>query len=845
MVQLSYPGVYVEELSSGVHTITGVATSIAAFVGWTPMGSTDEATLVESWTDFQRQFGGFTSYNGIPNYLAYSVNQFFNNGGQQAYIIRLTWDGSIAAAPGTHPTACANAVATGIGFPAAKITATIGKVSGSAMVNVGAPVLTGLRISPAFLPPIPLNTTIQLSVIGIMSDGGDSSSSPAVIWSSSDPTVVAITPSGAATGMGPGQATLTATSTSGPLTASIAVSASGAPANSTSPITVSPSTFSLAPGQTQQLAAILHYADGTTQDATSIATWAASSGAVVISSTGLATAKSVSSGVTVTATCSGVSNKGTATVTVAEAAGGVVYPANAVVPVPAGGGAPQTVNFEAVFALADGSTAKSATPPLPPAKFAWASSNAAVADFADPTKGVATMKGVGSAVITATYSPTGATGDSLSASVPLTGTTATLSTLTITPTAPSVVAANATASSNFAALQLRLKATGFYSDGTTADLTQSVDWTSGDTASATVDPNLGVVTGVKAAAAGVKVTATAPWTTTPITGSVNVVVTPPVLQSIVVTGPGQLVTGQTSPMTASGTFSDGSTQSPLPGVTWSSSAPNAVSVDSNTGLAKALAAAGGSLTLFANSPGAWGNRLLVLVTSQTSDPTRFTLAVLQEGPNGQRTTLETFTNLSTSPGDANYVVKVVDNDSDYVTFKDPRTGVPVAPTAPPTTTTSPAPFSGGADGAVLVPASDGNFELALLNANAGVNLLDKVDIFNLLCVPAETDGPTISQLQSYCQSKRALYIVDAPQNVKISELAASGPIGSAPGEHYRGREGELRRLLLSLGFGARSASRQSLRSFSAMRLRRGNLRGDRCKPRRLEGAGRHRRQSDG
>jgi phage tail sheath protein FI len=81
----TFPGVYIEELPSGVHTITGVATSIAAFVGWAPQGPTDEATLIFSWADFQRQFGGLDS----RSYLGYSVNQFFLNGGQMAYIVRL------------------------------------------------------------------------------------------------------------------------------------------------------------------------------------------------------------------------------------------------------------------------------------------------------------------------------------------------------------------------------------------------------------------------------------------------------------------------------------------------------------------------------------------------------------------------------------------------------------------------------------------------------------------------------------------------------------------------------------------------------------------------------------
>ena len=81
----TFPGVYIEELPSGVHTITGVATSIAAFVGWAPQGPTDEATLIFSWADYERQFGGLDPRSR----LSYSVNQFFLNGGQMAYIVRL------------------------------------------------------------------------------------------------------------------------------------------------------------------------------------------------------------------------------------------------------------------------------------------------------------------------------------------------------------------------------------------------------------------------------------------------------------------------------------------------------------------------------------------------------------------------------------------------------------------------------------------------------------------------------------------------------------------------------------------------------------------------------------
>src|ERR1700691_1705147 len=98
MASFTYPGVYIQEISSGVHPITGVATSIAAFVGWADQGPTNQAVLVQSWSDFQNQCGGLDSRPYC--YLGYAVNQFFGNGGQQAYIVRVVWDGSQPAAPG-------------------------------------------------------------------------------------------------------------------------------------------------------------------------------------------------------------------------------------------------------------------------------------------------------------------------------------------------------------------------------------------------------------------------------------------------------------------------------------------------------------------------------------------------------------------------------------------------------------------------------------------------------------------------------------------------------------------------------------------------------------------------
>src|ERR1039458_7993774 len=94
-VTVSYPGVYIQELPSGVHTITGVATSIAAFAGWANQGPTTPQ-LVLSWSDYARMYGGL--YQGAL--LGYAVSQFFANGGNQAYIIRLV-DPGTPATPAT------------------------------------------------------------------------------------------------------------------------------------------------------------------------------------------------------------------------------------------------------------------------------------------------------------------------------------------------------------------------------------------------------------------------------------------------------------------------------------------------------------------------------------------------------------------------------------------------------------------------------------------------------------------------------------------------------------------------------------------------------------------------
>ena len=85
MVTVSYPGVYIEEVASGVHTITGVSTSIAAFFGRTTKGPMNEAVRVLSLSDFSRNFGETHPESD----LGQSLRLFFENGGTDCYVVRL------------------------------------------------------------------------------------------------------------------------------------------------------------------------------------------------------------------------------------------------------------------------------------------------------------------------------------------------------------------------------------------------------------------------------------------------------------------------------------------------------------------------------------------------------------------------------------------------------------------------------------------------------------------------------------------------------------------------------------------------------------------------------------
>lgn len=89
-VRPTYPGVYVEEIPSGLKTVTGVSTSVGAFVGTFPRGLLNEAVQLFGLADFEREYGGVSA----DSETSYAIQQFFLNGGTECFVVRVASDGT-------------------------------------------------------------------------------------------------------------------------------------------------------------------------------------------------------------------------------------------------------------------------------------------------------------------------------------------------------------------------------------------------------------------------------------------------------------------------------------------------------------------------------------------------------------------------------------------------------------------------------------------------------------------------------------------------------------------------------------------------------------------------------
>jgi len=87
-VSPTYPGVYIEEVESGLKPVEIAGTSIAAFLGFTRMGHTMTPVPLENYKAFTEQFGQISRTGDKPyDAMAFAVRAFFQNGGRRAYIV--------------------------------------------------------------------------------------------------------------------------------------------------------------------------------------------------------------------------------------------------------------------------------------------------------------------------------------------------------------------------------------------------------------------------------------------------------------------------------------------------------------------------------------------------------------------------------------------------------------------------------------------------------------------------------------------------------------------------------------------------------------------------------------
>jgi hypothetical protein len=368
-----------------------------------------------------------------------------------------------------------------------------------------------------------------------------------------------------------------------------------------SSIAVTPANPSVVNGLTRQFTATGIYSDGTSADITASVIWTSSDIAVAImnpngaANSGLATTVSAGAS-TIAAALAGKTGNTTLTVTAATLSSIAVTPLN---PSVVDG---LTRQFTATGSYSDGSVANIT------ASVIWTSGTIAVATMnanGAADSGLATGKSAGTSLIAAALA--GKTG-----STTLTVTSATLSSIAVTPLNPSVVDG----------LTRQFAATGSYSDGSVADITASVIWTSGAIAVATMNANGAANSGLATGkSAGTSLIAAA---LAGKTGSTTLTVTAATLSSIAVTPINPSVAeGLTKQFTATGTYSDSSTANITALVTWSSADTNVATMNANfsanSGLATGVNV--GSSLITATLDSISGNTTLTVTAALADNPT--------------------------------------------------------------------------------------------------------------------------------------------------------------------------------------------------------------------------------
>ncbi len=494
--------------------------------------------------------------------LQFTATGTYKDGSSRDLTALVNWASFSVATATISP----SGLATGIAAGSTTISASLGSIAGTTKLTVTAPTISSIVVTPDGLT-LGIGIGQQYTATAIYSDGSTQDLVSGVAWSSSALGVATINGSGLATTVGAGTATITAKVGSFSDTTLLTVVA----ANLVS-ISVTPTPVSVAVGTDQQFSAIGSFNDGSTQLLTSV-TWSSSSSSVAsVNSAGLATAVGTGT-TTITATSGSVSGTAALTVTAATVTSITVTPANSKMPVGT------TKQFTATASFSDGSSEDVTASVL------WGSSKPGVASINN--QGLVSSVATGSTTISAVLG-------SVTGTTSLTVTTVKLVGIAILPSNPRIELRTF----------VKLTAVGTFSDGSTGSNLAGVSWKSSTPKVASLRSS-GTAFGKKTGSATITASASG------LKGTTTLTVSNGTLVSLKVTPANSTVSnGSTQQFTATGTFSDSTTQDITLNVHWSSSSASVATI-ANAPSAAGLATTNGvgTTTIGVNSGG---------ITSSTS-----------------------------------------------------------------------------------------------------------------------------------------------------------------------------------------------------------------------------------
>ena len=563
--------------SPSVATITagGLANGIAAgqVTVTATAGSVSGSTLL---TVTPATLSAITLAPANPTIAAGTTQPFiatglFSDGSTQNLTTSVSWSSSTPSVA----TINGSGLTTGLAPGQTTITAAAAALAGSSTLTVTPATLGSIAITPA-IPTIPLGTTEQFAATGTFSDGSTQNITGSVQWASSNPSVATIGSApgaqGLATSIADGSSNISAAS--GSISASTTLTVSGAALAS---ITVNPPSPSIALGTTQPFTATGIFTDGSSQDLTTLATWASGNPAVAtVNSSALATSLATGTA-TITATLGGISGSTLLTVTSASVLSITVSPAVTAIPL----GLNQA--FTAAGTFTDGSTQNVTN------SAHWSSSVPSVATVSNTSgsNGLATSTGGGNTLISATSG-------TVTGSANLKVTNVILAAIDISPQSPSIPIGGSQ----------QFTATGLYTDGSTANLTTSVTWASSSATVAMIGNSSGSQGLAISAGSGTTIISA---TSGSLDGSTSLAVQDPLVSISVAPPNATIVPGAGQQFTAIASYASGLTNDVTSSALWSSSSPGVATINSSglamgetngqTAITASLGSIAGSTTL--------------------------------------------------------------------------------------------------------------------------------------------------------------------------------------------------------------------------------------------------------